>query len=57
MTCSFAFGFSIKLNAITLYNTVCVQYIGGDVQYIREITMSTSRDTIIHVGEQIDKSL
>ena len=30
---------------------------GGGVQYIGEITMSTSGDTIIHVGEQIDKSL
>ena len=30
---------------------------GGGVQYIREITMSTSGDTIIHVVEQIDKSL
>ena len=34
------------------------EYTGvGGVQYIGEITMSTSGDTIIHVGEQIDKSL
>ena len=32
--------------------------VGGEgVQYIRKITISTSGDTTIHVGEQIDKNL
>ena len=39
-----------------LYGGYC-EYTGGGVQYIGEITMSTSGDTIIHVGELVDKSL